>query len=111
MTVTFKTCKLFEKTISKAEQQIKKKLKDFINWKKDHPIEKFGSSDYPFKAGALTGYSHAKLSFDISIIYRYKDSVFYLYGVFSHDESGTGQPSNINRQASLLTKFKNQEFA
>lgn len=111
MAVTFKKCKLFDKTFSKTTQQIKSKFKDFVEWKSAHPTDSFGSSDYPFSgAGFLRGLWHAKLSFDISIIYRQEKEVIYLYGVFSHDESGTGSPSSKVKQSALATKLSNQEF-
>lgn len=111
MTVTFKKCKLFDKTFSKAQQPVKNKFKEFVKWKEAHPHEKFGGSDYPFvSAGALQGYWHAKLNFDVSIIYRVEKDVVYLYGVFSHDDAGTGQPANINKQQSLKSKLDNQVF-
>lgn len=112
MTTTFKKCKLFDKTFAKTTKQIQTKFKDFINWKKDHPTEKFGSSDYPFtNSGNFGGFWHAKLSFDVSVIYKQEKGVILLFGVFSHDESGTGQPANLNKQASLRSKLDHQEFA
>lgn len=107
----FKKCKLFDKTFSKVTKQVQNKFKEFVNWKKDHPTEKFGGSDYPFlKSGNFSGFWHAKLSFDVSVIYKVEKNTIFLFGVFSHDDSGTGQPANINRQVSLRSKFDHQEF-
>jgi mRNA-degrading endonuclease YafQ of YafQ-DinJ toxin-antitoxin module len=111
LAATFKKCKLFDKTFSKANQQVKSKFKDFLKWKEQNPLEKFGSSDYPFSgAGNLQGYWHAKLTFDVSIIYRQEKGVIYLYGVFSHDDIGTGQPSNITKQKQTKVKLDGQVF-
>lgn len=107
----FKTCKLYEKTLSKQDKLIKNKLKEFMTLKVGDPRAKFGSSDYAFSSsGNFAGLWHAKLSFDNSIVYKIEDDVCYLYGIFSHDESGTGQPPNKNRQAALGTKLRNQQF-
>jgi len=112
VTALFKKCKLFDKTFGKATKQVQAKFKEFVNWKKDHPTEKFGSSDYPFTgSGNFSGFWHAKLSFDVSVIYKVEKNIVYLYGVFSHDESGTGQPANKNKQVSLRAKLDHQEFA
>jgi hypothetical protein len=109
--VLFKKCKLFDKTYSKADKKIKEKFNEFVKWKSQHPTEKFGSSDYPFNSSAaLATFSHAKLTFDVSVVYRYEDGIIYLFGIFSHDESGTGQPQNKNRQVSLRSKLDNQVF-
>lgn len=111
MAILFKKCKLFDKTFAKATKQVQSKFKDFVNWKKDHPHEKFGSSDYAFsRGGHLSGFSHAKLNFDVSIVYKVDKDIIYLYGVFSHDDIGTGQPANINKQDSAAAKFSNQVF-
>ena len=112
--VTFKTCKLFDKTFKdyKNNKQVVNKFKEFVNWKTEHPNEPFGGKDYSFgNKGNLSGYNHTGLSFDISLIYKKVGNVFHLFGVFSHDESGTGQPANINRQHSLKSKLDNQVFA
>lgn len=107
----FKTCKLYEKTLSKQDKLIKSKLKDFMAAKSSNPRAKFGSSDYAFSStGNFAGLWHAKLSFDNSIVYKIEGDVCYLYGVFSHDESGTGTPPNKNKQTALGTKLKNQQF-
>lgn len=107
----FKTCKIFQKTFEKSSQQVKTKFKDFINQKSDDPMKPFGSSDYGFRNdGHFRGLKHAKLTFDVSIVYRIESNICYLYGVFSHDELGTGQPANISKQKSMGTKLAGQEF-
>ena len=112
MTALFKKCKLFDKTFAKATKQVQTKFKDFVEAKKNNPAEKFGGSDYHFiKAGHLGGFWHAKLSQDISVIYKVDKNIVYLYGIFSHADSGTGTPANINKQDSLRSKLDNQEFA
>ena len=109
--VQFKKCKLFDKTFEKANAQIKERFKEFVIWKSEHPNENFGKSDYAFtKAGSLSGFYHAKLNRDISIIYKRKQDIFYLYGIFDHEESGTGTPGNQRRQDALSTKLNNQDF-
>lgn len=107
----FKTCKLYLKSLDKQDKLIKNKLKDFMTFKSANPRSKFGSSDYAFSpTGSFAGFSHAKLTFDISIVYKIEGDICYLYGVFSHDESGTGTPPNKNKQNALGTKLKNQQF-
>lgn len=116
MAVIFKKSKLFDKTFKgyKNDKRIVEAFKEFIGAKEKNPEQRFGSKDYKFKSGVLSEYYHAGLTFDVSIIYRTSregsDYVFRLYGLFSHDESGTGTPPNTNRQRALLTKLDNQEF-
>lgn len=115
MAVLFRKCKLFEKTFAayKNNAKVVKAFKEFVNFKSEHPTERFGSKDYKF-TGILSQYYHSALSFDVSVIYQLKregaDQVIYLYGLFSHDESGTGQPANVNRMKALNSKLDNQEF-
>ena len=120
--VKFHSCKMFEKTAEKykADRRIKAKLVEFLQFKTSSPFEKFGSSDYPFVAGPLhsVGAIHAKLSFDVSIVYKISSKNvggvrkvdFLLFGIFSHDESGTGQPSNPAKMTSLSQKITHADF-
>ena len=112
--IVFKTCKLFDKTFKEyqSNKQVVNKFKEFVKWKTEHPNEPFGSKDYSFgNKVVLSGYYHAGLSFDVSLVYRREGNTIQLYGVFSHDDSGTGQPANLNRQQSLKSKLDHQLFA
>ena len=42
--------------------------------------------------------------------YKISGNVLYMYGVFSHDDLGIGQPANKNKQKSMGDKFNNQIF-
>lgn len=119
--VQFQWCKLFKDTISKKAKQnpdVLKLFKEFIQLKSENPNQSFGSRDGPFKAtGTFTKYvpklRHAHLMHDLNICYTIngKDpTTIKLYGVFKHDELGTGQPANINRQQSVASKMGNQSF-
>lgn len=109
--IKFAKSKLFDKTFEKQQKPIKEKFKNFVLWKQENPNKPFGGSDYSFaKNGVLAGYSHAHLNRDLSLIYKFENGVIYLYGVFSHADSGTGTPSNVNKQQSLKSKLDNQNF-
>lgn len=85
-------------------------LKEFLAFKRAHPLLPFGAKDRPFKHEPLKGIYHAGLTFDASILYTIEGSnpnIITLYGVFSHDEIGTGQPRNPNRQKQLFKRIKN----
>jgi mRNA-degrading endonuclease YafQ of YafQ-DinJ toxin-antitoxin module len=116
MATLFKKCKLFEKSFEKykTNNRIVQALKAFVESKSEKPDERFGAKDYKFKGGILGDYYHASLSFDVSVIYQMKregeNTVFLLYGIFSHDDSGTGQPSNTKKMQALVTKLDNQTF-
>ncbi len=116
MSVTVKTCHEFDETFKRYErdERIKKAIKDFIDFKKNSPSQKYGAKDYKFPAGELVDYWHSGLTFDVSVLYQIErkgdDYTFKLYGVYSHDESGTGQPSNIKKQKSLRKRLDHQVF-
>lgn len=76
----------------------------------------YGSSDKPFQPKGNFGtkiprISHAHITHDTSIVYRVVDNTIYLYGFYTHDELGTGQPDNKLRQKSMATRFSNMKFS
>lgn len=83
--------------------------------KRENPNQPFGSSDKAFTgagnfAKMVPGLKHAHITHDLSVVYKVIGNEVYLYGFFTHDELGTGQPPNMNRQKSTATKFSNQQF-
>lgn len=101
-------------------EQIKSKLKDFINHKFKHPANGsvpgmhpgFGSNDKQFHTtghfgNAIRSISHAHLTHNISVVYRVRNDVLELYGIYTHDDIGTGQPPNIRRQDSWADRWSN----
>jgi mRNA-degrading endonuclease YafQ of YafQ-DinJ toxin-antitoxin module len=94
---------------------VKNKFRDFMEVKRTNPNQPFGASDKPFRSSgnfisAIPGLRHAHITFDLSIVYRVEGNQVFLYGFFTHDELGTGQPANINRQKSAATRFSNTRF-
>lgn len=95
--------------------KLRAKFRDFMELKRHNPMQPFGASDKHFKSGwqfddVVPGIKHAHITHDISIVYEYKNGEIYLYGFYTHDELGTGQPPNINKQKSMATRFANQTF-
>ena len=87
-----------------------------MDLKRQSPATQYGASDKPFKSMGsfgtrVSGLSHAHLSQDISIVYKIENGKIYLYGFYSHDQLGTGQPANINKQQSMATRFSNMNFS
>jgi hypothetical protein len=120
-TVVFRTTPLYRDTLiekSRSYPVVAQKLQEFRKFKTDTPLLPFGSSDKPFKgfgifSTAIPALRHAHLTHDIMIVYKITGrdpTVFDLYGVFSHDELGIGQPANINRQRSMASKLSSQKF-
>ncbi len=108
---TFKKSKLFNKTFEKQDKLTKSKFADFAKFKGENPLQQFGKSDYAFRNnGHFAGLWHAKLTFDKSIVYKHEAGTIYLYGIFSHDDLGTGQPANISKQRSMGEKLRGQVF-
>ena len=108
------TCPLFDNTLERHRSKIEQKLILFIQYKKDNPLKSFGKVDYPFTGdGPLHGIQHAHLTHDISVFYNLvgrDPRQLRLYGVFTHDESGTGRPGRINLQRQLKTRIDQQPF-
>lgn len=114
-------CKLFRDTFSekaRSHPELRKLLDDFIDTKAQDPTKPFGSRDVAFRnAGHFTGkvpkLRHAHLMHDMNLCYTIsgKDpATLKLYGLFKHDELGTGQPANYKRQQSVATAMANQSF-
>jgi hypothetical protein len=119
--VVFKRCRLYVETFSgKAVDYpvIGQKINEFLKFKSESPIGQFGSSDKPFSGNgnftkAIPDLRHAHLTGDIMIVYTIRGknpTEFRLYGVFSHDELGIGQPSNPKKQKSAAKRIGNQDF-
>lgn len=87
----------------------------FIEVKRKNPNAPYGSSDKAFAANgnygsAIPGLRHAHITHDLSIVYRVDGKNIYLYGFYTHDELGTGNPANMRKQASMADRFKNATF-
>lgn len=119
--VEFQWCKLFKDTFTEKAKQNPDLLaifNEFRKLKEQNPNQQFGSRDASFvSAGNLAGrvpkLRHAHLLHDLNLCYTVSDkdpTIVKLYGVFKHDELGTGQPANMKRQKSVATTMANQDF-
>lgn len=92
------------------------KFNAFKAAKMQNRMQPFGSSDSLFIpsgpiAKYMPGLRHAHLNRDLSILYTMtgaNPSVITLYGIFSHGETGTGTPANINKQKSIGKSLSKQ---
>jgi len=115
MTVIIRRCELFFKTVGKNKNPaIIDLIKLWVGDKIKNPLSKIGhgGSDYPFTS-TLAGYNHAKLTQDISIVYKLhgaEPKFLDLYAVVTHQEIGTSKPQNINKQRSFVQRLGNQSF-
>lgn len=117
MAVRFQFCPLFQETFGN-HPQVLGRLNAFMDAKARDPLAAFGSSDKSFSGEGLLTKSvpklrHAHLTHDISLLYTIggrDPTIIRLYGVFTHDESGTGTPSNIKRQRKLGDRLARQTF-
>lgn len=116
MEVTFRRCAMYKETYMdkiKPNPVLKEKLRQFMEVKRQNPQQPFGKSDKPFiSAGfftaAIPGIKHAHLNPDLSVLYKVDGSVITLYGMFTHDDLGTGQPANKNKQKSVAQRLANE---
>jgi len=118
MEVLFRRSELYKQTYLarvRDNPSLKRKLHGFMEIKRANPNGSFGSSDKPFVqkgviAGHVPGLKHAHLTHDLSLVYKVEQNQVFLYGFFTHDELGTGQPASIQRQKSTGQRFSNQNF-
>jgi mRNA-degrading endonuclease YafQ of YafQ-DinJ toxin-antitoxin module len=97
---------------------IGQKINDFIQFKTANPLQPYGATDKPFVGKGnfgtvISSLRHAHLTNDIMVVYTISGRnpiEFHLYGVFSHDELGIGQPANIKRQKAAAKRLSNQSF-
>jgi hypothetical protein len=87
----------------------------FMEIKRKNPNTPFGASDKPFvpngKYGtAVPGLRHAHITHDLSIVYKVEGNNIYLYGFYTHDDLGTGNPANKRKQDSMADRFRNATF-
>jgi mRNA-degrading endonuclease YafQ of YafQ-DinJ toxin-antitoxin module len=107
---------LFSRSFTHYRNLIERKLKAFFEVKMSNPLQSFGASDKPFSSDGvfnktIPGLKHAHLTQDISIVYRLSGknpTLLDLYGIFSHQDLGTGQPPNRKVQKSMSQQFDNQ---
>jgi hypothetical protein len=101
---------------------IRDRLTAFIEWKQRNPFNGaqpaspgFGDNDKKFKSTGnfgirIANISHAHLTHNLSIIYRIENNALSLYGIYTHDELGVGNPPNIQRQQQIATRWSNMKL-
>lgn len=118
--VIFRRSPLYKETYLariKPYPPLRAKLRQFMDFKRHNPDSPWGASDKFFKPGfkfynTIPGIRHAHLTLDLSIVYRIgQRNEIFLYGIFSHDDLGTGQPPNIKKQDNVANKLARQPFA
>lgn len=116
--VAVEKCPLFESSYIdkvKSNRVLQNKLIEFLIKKTKDPLTPVGN-DRPLTskgvyASAMPGIWHAHLNLDISVWYVYVGGVkpaIRLYGLFTHDETGTGPTPKIQKQKTMATKMANQ---
>ena len=116
--VEVRKSRMFDQTLADRVQQLPNlpdRIQEFLSFKMANPGQPWGK-DTPFTAAgplarALPKLRHVHLTRDLSLFYTIggrDPAVIRLYGVFSHADSGTGTPGNINRQRSLARQLDNQ---
>lgn len=104
--------KMFTSTLKnfRGDAQVIAAIQAFVAAKRNDPTAPFGSKDYPFRGASLKGYLHAGLTFDAQIVYTISGRdphTIRLYGVFTHDDLGTGNPAQMKRQQKAGQTFDN----
>lgn len=102
----------------KPYESVKNKFREFMEIKRNDPNQPFGKSDKHFLgdgyfSSQVPGLKHAHITADLSIVYKISGknpTEVYLYGFYTHDELGTGQPPNIRRQSSVAKSFRSYTF-
>ena len=126
MLTTYINKREFSNTLNLYSNQINvliDKLIEFVKHKEQYPynggisndMPGFGSSDKRFRSDGNFGtqirnIAHAHLTDNISVVYLITGDKLNIYGVYTHDVMGTGQPPNINRQKQIATRWSNLDF-
>lgn len=71
---------------SRGYPAVEKTLKDFLQFKINHPREQYGKKDAPFTGSALTGYNHVHLFHGkVVLVYKVNGNEISLYDVVEHN--------------------------
>ena len=108
-----RTCPLYWESLAHHSRLVPR-IAEFVKFKAANPFSNFGSRDTHAHHGfGELKVRHAHLTSDISIWYRVhgkNPTLIDLYGLYSHDDSGTGQPANIRRQKNFIQRMSNTSF-
>lgn len=107
----WETCKEKYKKAGKWEKRILPRLESFLQAKMSNPTQMWNSTDKR-ASYALSKFYKAHLTHDDSILYTFsqKDNLLRIYGIWSHDELGTGDPPNTARLNKIGTRLSSQVF-
>lgn len=119
--VVFKHSPEYVSTLAKwaiNNPHLVEKIAEFKKTKAANPMQPFGKNDTRMIATAplgraVPGLRHVHLTQDLSLFYTLSGSnpqVFNLYGIYSHNESGTGNSQNIKVQKNMGKRLANQSF-
>ena len=98
----------------KDTPNILQKIQEFMKFKEANPLALFGNKDFALGAiknpyaKYLSKARKAHLTNDISIIYELSGknpTTIKLYGVFTHADLGTGQPSNPRKSEQMAKRL------
>lgn len=94
------------------DEAVLQALRNFIAFKRENPLQQAGGKDRPFVGnGPLAGYIHAGLTRDISIIYTISGRdphVIKLFGIYTHQDTGTGTPGRPNLSKVMAASWAKQ---
>ena len=121
MSVVFKHSPEYVSTLAKWAVNVPNladKIAEFKQTKSQNPMQPYGKNDTRLIATAplgraVPGLRYAHLTQDLSIFYTLGGAnphVFNLFGIYSHNESGTGNSQNIKVQKNLGKRLANQSF-
>jgi hypothetical protein len=113
-------CDMFNATYKDKKARfpiIKSKIREFGAKKASDSMAPYGSADTRFVSNSpisslLPGMRHAHLTKDLSVWYKITGGaapIIKLYGIFTHEETGTGTPAKIAKQISISKKLIDQE--
>jgi hypothetical protein len=119
--VVVSECPLFQETAAryaKPGNNVLARYAEFIKTKLENPTAPFGASDKKNPDGTpmaqeVPGIRHAHLTHNISIFYTISGAnpaILRVYAILTHDESGSGQPTNYKVQKSIGKRMANQKF-
>lgn len=94
------------------DAQVLQALRNFIAFKRENPLQQAGGKDRPYiGSGPLSGYIHAGLTRDISVVYTISGRdphIIKLFGLYTHQDTGTGTPGRPQLSKVMANSWNKQ---
>ena len=113
----FRRCDDYRRTKANQLQShpnIREKIHKFFHEKRNDPNARINEKPFILLGAKMTAADHMwQVNLNIGglrLVYRRDGNTFCIFGIYTHDELGTGAPNNYGRQKNMANKFRNTVF-